>query len=82
MTLPRERQQEEMGTFGIFSYLYPDDPEFAEGLEEEDWILENMEWVSTLFELNQIPLDPQYLRWFYQALNREDWRCGSCGGCI
>ena len=82
LSLPAEQREEDMGTFGVYSYLYPDDPEFSEGLEEEAWILENMSWLVSFFELNQIPLDPQHLAWMYQALNREDWRCGSCGGCI
>ncbi len=82
IALPSQRAEEDMGTFGIYSYLYPDDPDFAEGLEEEAWILENMEWLVALFEDNDIPLDPQHLRWLYQAFNRSDWRCGSCGGCI
>ncbi len=80
--IPVERRDEDMGTFGIYSYLYPDDPAFAEGLEEEAWILENMDWLAELFDANEIPLDPRHLSWFYQALNAEDWRCGSCGGCI
>ncbi len=80
--LPATKNDDEMGTFGIYSYLYPDDPEFAEGLEEEEWIVENMEWVAPLFEENEIPLDEQHLSWFYQAINSGDWRCGSCGGCI
>ncbi|MBC8520101.1 MAG: hypothetical protein H8D24_06825 [Gammaproteobacteria bacterium] len=80
--LPLAKRDEEMGTFGIYSYLYPDDPEFAEGLEEDEWILENMEWITNFFETNNIPLDEQHLSWFYQAINQNDWSCGSCGGCI
>ena len=71
-----------MGTFGIYSYLYPDDPEFAEGLEEDEWILENMTWITSFFAEHGIPLDEQHLSWFYQAINENDWSCGSCGGCI
>ena len=80
--LPATKRDDEMGTFGIYSYLYPDDPDFAEGLEEDEWVLENMEWIAPMFEENGIPLDEQHLGWFYQAINMDDWRCGSCGGCI
>ena len=82
LDLPSERQTEDMGTFGIFSFLFPDDPEFAEGLEEEEWVLENIDWLTELFHANGIPVDEEHLRWFYHAVNNQDWRCGSCGGCI
>ncbi len=80
--LPAEKQQQEMGTFGIYSYLYPDDPDFAEGFEEQEWILQNLEWLIPMFEEHQLPVDEQHLSWFYQSINHQDWRCGSCGGCI
>lgn len=76
------RREKDMGTYGIFSYIFPDDEAFAEGLREDDWILENMDWVSELFASHDIPIDEAHLRWFYQAVNAQDWRCGDCGGCI
>ncbi|MBT3346994.1 MAG: hypothetical protein HOM84_00940 [Thiotrichales bacterium] len=79
--LPAEKRDDDLGTYGIYSYIYPDDPDFAEGLKESDWILENMEWLAQLFDRYKIPLDEKHLSWLYQALNLEDWRCGSCGGC-
>lgn len=82
LALPGGRREEDMGTFGIYSFLFPDDPEFAEGLDEEEWILENIDWLTELFVANDIPVEESHLRWFYKAVNREDWRCGSCGGCI
>lgn len=76
------RHEKDMGTFGIFSYLYPDDEDLTEGLPEDDWILENAGWLADLFAANDIPIDEAHLRWFYQAINPHDWRCGSCGGCL
>ena len=67
---------------GIFSYIFPDDEELAEGLREDDWILENVDWLTELFIAHDIPVDEAHMRWFYQAINPRDWRCGSCGGCI
>ncbi|HEY3326281.1 MAG TPA: hypothetical protein VGK14_03825 [Novimethylophilus sp.] len=72
----------DMGTYGIFSYIYPDDEDFAEGLPESDWIIENAQWLADLFAKHDVPFDEAHLRWFYQAVNAHDWRCGSCGGCI
>ncbi|TVO76624.1 hypothetical protein [Sedimenticola selenatireducens] len=81
LEIPQPKAEEDMGTYGIYSFLYPDDPEFAEGLNEDDWVLENIDWLSDLFIENDIPIDEQHARWFYQAVNGSDWRCGSCGGC-
>jgi len=82
LRIPGARLDQDMGTYGIYSFLFPDDPEFAEGLEEEEWILENVDWLTDLFISEDIPVDEQHFRWFYQAVNAQDWRCGSCGGCI
>ena len=41
-----------------------------------------MDWLSDLFIQYNITLEEEYMRAFYQAVNPEDWRCGSCGGCI
>lgn len=76
------RREKDLGTYGIFSYIFPDDEEFAEGLREDDWILENIGWLSDLFAEHDIPVDEVHMRWFYRAVNPQDWRCGSCGGCI
>ncbi|WP_275097655.1 hypothetical protein [Sedimenticola hydrogenitrophicus] len=81
LEIPAPRHEEDMGTHGIYSFLYPDDPVFAEGLEEDDWVLENIDWLSDLFIAHDIPIDEQHARWFFQAVNASDWRCGSCGGC-
>lgn len=80
--LPLKRQEEDMGTFGIYYFVDPDDPDFAEGLEEDDWIIANVDWLLDCFTDNGIPYDEEHLRWFYRAANARDWRCGSCGGCM
>lgn len=82
LDLDAERRDKDMGTFGIFSYIFPDDEDLAEGLSEDDWILANIDWLTDLFVAHDIPVDEAHMRWLYQAINRSDWRCGSCGGCI
>ena len=82
LDLDAARRDKDMGTFGVFSYIFPDDEDLAEGLREDEWILENVEWLSELFIAHDIPVDEAHMRWFYQAVNLRDWRCGSCGGCI
>lgn len=82
LRLEGDRFEKEMGTYGIFSYIFPDDEDLAEGLAEDDWILANVDWLSALFADHGIPIDEEHMRWFYRAVNPQDWRCGSCGGCL
>ena len=77
VVLPRARRDQD-----IYNYLDPDDELYREGLNEDDWIVENIEWLSDMFIEHNIPLEEEIIRAFYQAVNKEDWRCGSCGGCI
>ncbi|WIO73612.1 hypothetical protein QP938_09935 [Porticoccaceae bacterium LTM1] len=71
-----------MNTRGIFSWLFPDDEEFLEGEPLDVWLLNNGNWLYDLFSEEGIPFDEQHARWFYEAVNAQDWRCGSCGGCL
>lgn len=80
--LDAAQREKDMNSFGIFSYIFPDDEELAEGLPEDDWIIENAEWLAEVLARHDIPIDEAHMRWFYQAINSQDWRCGSCGGCI
>ena len=82
LTLPKDRQDKDIGTKGIYNYMDPDDELYLEGLDEDDWIVENIEWLSDWFIEQDVPLEEEIIRYFYQAVNKEDWRCGSCGGCI
>lgn len=82
LMLPESVRTKDMGTFGNFSYLFDDDPAWEEGLKEDEWILDNIDWLSQWFIENDIPVEESLFRWFYQAVNQVDWRCSSCGGCI
>lgn len=82
LTIDAQRGENDMGTFGIFSYIFPDDEDLAEGLREDEWIAENAGWLGELFTAHGIPADEEQRRWFYRAVNAQDWRCGSCGGCL
>ena len=82
LNLPNSRKENHMETFGIFSWLFPDDEDYAEGLEVDDWIDKNADWLLNTFEQHSIPFDEKHITWFYDSINEEDWRCGSCGGCI
>lgn len=49
---------------------------YDDGLPYEAWVRENEEWLSKLpcaeFDMEEL----------YKAFQEEDWRHGSCGGCI
>ena len=60
----------------------PEDELYKEGLDEDYWILENVDWLADCFENNQVPIEEPYFRFFYQAVNPHDWRCTSCAGCM
>ncbi|PJG83313.1 hypothetical protein [Caviibacterium pharyngocola] len=82
LILPENKREKDMGTKGIYNFIDPDDELYLEGLDKEDWIVANIDWLSDVFIAADVPLEEAYFRHFYQAVNREDWRCGSCGGCI
>lgn len=49
---------------------------YYDGLECEEWIEENQEW------LNKISIDHEIQSDIFYAINMSDWRHRSCGGCI
>lgn len=80
--LPSKQADNHMNTLGNFSWLDPDDDAYIEGIPFEDWIEQNADWLSDVFEQHAINFDEQHIKWFYDAVNQSDWRCSSCGGCI
>ena len=81
MVLPIERRDKDMGTNNIYNFMDPEDELYREGLMEDDWIVKTSIGFL-MFYRAQYPLEEETMRAFYQAVNKEDWRCGSCGGCI
>lgn len=79
--IPKPYVENDMGTYGNFSYFYPDEDEYIEGLAFPAWLEKNIEWLLDVFEQYNIPTDAEYFEYFYQAVNSQDWRCSSCGGC-
>ncbi|MBP2850965.1 MULTISPECIES: hypothetical protein [Dickeya] len=80
--LPEKYHDQHLGTLGIYSVIDPDDELYRDGLDEDDWILENVDWLADCFEQHQVPIEEDYFRFFYQAVNPHDWRCTSCAGCM
>ncbi len=82
LELPEPRREKDMGTWATYNIMDPDDEIFAQGLKEDEWIIEHVDWLTDLFFDNGIPLETDNYRAFYQAINPHDWRCTSCAGCM
>lgn len=80
--LPEPYCEKDLGTKGIYSIIDPEDLLYLDGLDEEDWILKNVDWLTDCFYEHQIPLDEMNYRYFWRAVNPQDWRCTSCAGCM
>ena len=82
--LPDEVRTNEMNTFGTYRRWYFGGDSgweeiwenYEDGLEFESWLQENSWWVSKL------GLSDSETQSLYNAISLEDWRYGSCGGCI
>lgn len=54
IALPESRQQKDIGTREICPII---DPAFAQGLPEDEWIIDNVDWLTGLFFENGVPLE-------------------------
>ena len=82
LKLPESRREKDMGTWAIYSIIDPEDETFAQGLQEDEWIIANVDWLTDMFCERGIALETASYRYFYQAVNPHDWRCTSCAGCM
>jgi hypothetical protein len=80
--IPKDLKNEPMYTYGMYSRWHfvngyeTEWNNYIDGLECKDWIKENKEW------LNNIMIDKCEQEDIYYAFQLNDWRHGSCGGCI
>lgn len=80
--IPEHLRTSEMGTYDEYeSWSFTDDWDeecttYIDGLQKDDWIKENKEWLDT------ISTDYSIQSQIFDAINEQDWRHGSCGGCI
>ena len=71
-----------MNTYGTYqSWYFNDDysvefKDYTDGLECDEWIEANKEW------LDNISTDIFAQEEIFYAINENDFRSGSCGGCI
>ena len=88
LELPENITKSHMNTFGEYESWHFDDnwsevfESYVDGLNEFEWLTSNMSWVRPLFTKYSIPFNEKSLKEFYKKIQEQDFRTGSCGGCI
>ena len=55
---------------------------YTDGLEEDYWIRNNLDWIKPMFDEHDIEITDELLSELFKKIQEEDWRYNSCGGCI
>jgi len=79
--IPEDLRESSMNTYGTYQSWHFEDwmevfEDYEDGLDCEAWIEENDEWLS------EITKDYSIKEQIFAAIQSEDFRSGSCGGCI
>lgn len=80
--IPENLRDDNMNTYKSYQKWHFDEgyrekwEYYNDGLRCEDWIEVNGYW------LNKIVADKDIQKCVFYAINEEDWRHSSCGGCI
>ena len=79
--IPKDLRRSPMNTYGLYDqWEFVDWLEewttIEDGLKETDWILDNDYW------LNEITDDDNTKLEIFHAIQKQDFRHSSCGGCI
>lgn len=88
LRFPSEIKRSHMNTFGEYEEWHFDEnmieqfESYEDGLKCHEWIYENREWITKMFEENNIKVTEELLIDLFNKIQSEDWRHGSCGGCI
>lgn len=88
LDIPKEYKHSHMNTYGEYSSWYFDENMFEqfeshiEGLNVDEWINENRNWITDMFKNKDIEVTNELLSDLFYKIQECDWRYGSCGGCI
>lgn len=79
--IPEKLRRHPMDTAGMYQTWYLEDWEvvfenYEDGLECDDWIKENDFWISKIADCYDEKVA------LFKAFQDQDFRTGSCGGCI
>ena len=85
VALPPEQVGRDMNTLSTYSSWHFEDwmevfEDYEDGMDVEEWV--GQEWVKKMLDENDIPTCRSNAIALYEEINKEDWRHGSCGGCI
>lgn len=81
-SIPEGLRYDEMNTFGIYdTWSFDDDymevwEDYEDGLKCDEWIKENKYWLDTITNDSDTQIE------IFNAINEEDFRRNSCGGCV
>jgi hypothetical protein len=88
LPIPEDREREPMNTAGVYQAWHFDEhwsevfEDYQDGMYESEWIEENKGWIDAgLAQINKRFGYKEYCD-LYEAIRKEDFRRGSCGGCI
>lgn len=82
MYIPDKLKGSPMRTYGLYEMWYFDDNfceqwrSYENGLQCNEWIAENKYWLDIITDDKDVQVE------IFNAINAEDWRHDSCGGCI
>jgi len=87
LNIPEDKVNSSMNTYISYqSWHFEDGSEVFEpeedGLNFNEWIMENHSWVDLAFDELEIEKSEANYKDLYDAIQLEDFRSGSCGGCI
>lgn len=79
--IPEEKQDSDMNTIGEYQHWHFEDwkeifTSYEDGLDKDTWIKTNKEW------LDRITDNKETQEKIFYAIQKEDFRPCSCGGCI
>lgn len=79
--IPNELRKSPMNTYGVYEEWHFENwievfEDYEDGLMGDEWIEQNKYWLDTITEDISVQIE------IFYAITKEDWRYGSCGGCI
>lgn len=88
LKIPDYRIYKDMNTNGIYSFWHFTDnydveyEDIESGLDCDEWIESNREWIEKMFKDAGIKVTEELLTQLFEQINSQDFRMGTCGGCI
>lgn len=88
LNVPNNVKGKDMGTMGQYDSWYFDDDwsdvweSYLNGEEFNQWILGNESWIKEMLLDSNIEYSIELAEELFYEIQSQDWRHGSCGGCI